>query len=295
MHITLWACLLFPPHRGHPQGEAPAQISSSVRRRLPPRTHTLEHSTLLLPRHLHSQWFNPAPPTLWHHRIPHLSLNAWNVRYLKLGCSKLGYTTTTMTTTQWSSTGQRLEGFWSGYGIREQLNWGTKGLGMWKGRMCRCLADWQIHNQPHAVKFCYSYWFCFCFLVCVCVKWSSWLRKWLGKVWKIVWEGCQLHMSAFCLWKVYSCPHLILIVLTDWLLSNPNFTFNKQINARLDKSFLSYDFLHKGWKRTESQHICRGGGSKMFFFFFCFIVCLSFRPILFVKQMGVRVALVGSM
>lgn len=169
MHITLWACLLFPPHRGHPQGEAPAQISSSVQRRLPPRTHTLEHSTLLLlPRHLHSRWFNPAPPTLWHHRIPHLSLNACNVRYLKLGCSKLGYTTTTMTTTQWSSTGQRLEGFWSGYGIREQLNWGTKGLGMWKGRMCRCLADWQIHNQPHAVKFCYSYWFCFCFLVCAC-------------------------------------------------------------------------------------------------------------------------------
>ncbi len=98
-----------PSYRGHPQGEAPAQISLSVQRRLHPQTHTLEHSTLLL-HHPHSRWCSPAPPTLWHHRIPPLSLNACIVRYLKLGCSKLGYTTTTMTATRWSSTGQRLEG-----------------------------------------------------------------------------------------------------------------------------------------------------------------------------------------
>lgn len=192
-----------PTYRGHPQGEAPAQISSSVRHHLPPRTHTLEHSTLLLLRHPHSRWFNPAPPTLWHHRIPPLSLNACTVRYLKLGCSKLGYTTTIMITTQWSSTGQRLEGFWSGYEIRGQLNWGTKGLGMWKGRMCRCLADWQIHNQPHAVKFRYSYHFFNCFLcVCQVIKLAQeTIRKGL--------EDCTRGLSAayVCILFVESLSH----------------------------------------------------------------------------------------
>lgn len=130
-----------PTYRGRPQGGAPAQISSSGRRRLPPRTHTLEHSTLLLLllHHPHSRWFSPAPPTLWHHRIPPLSLNACTVRYLKLGCSKLGYTTTIMITTQWSSTGQ----VWKGFGADMELedSW-TGEPKEWECEKGECVDAW---------------------------------------------------------------------------------------------------------------------------------------------------------
>jgi len=42
--------------------------------------------------------------------------------------------------------------------------------------------------------------------------------------------------------KSFLFPHFNRLTV----ISNPNFTVNKQLNARLDKSFLSNDCLHKG-------------------------------------------------
>ncbi len=133
---------------------------------------------------------------------------------------------------------------WSGYGIRGLLNWGAKGLGMWKGRKCRCLANWQIHNQPHAVKFHYTY----CLFV-FSVKWSSWFRKRLGKDRKIAREVCQLLMPVFVLFfcgKFFSpAPHLTLFVLTDWLL-NVIKMFHLVNNSTLSCQSL-WVHLHRSW------------------------------------------------
>lgn len=74
-------------------------------------------------------------------------------------------------------------------------------------------------------------------------------------------------------------------------MSNQNSTFNKQLNARLDKSFLSNVFT-KVEKELNPSTFAVGAAVKCFVFSFL-LLSVCFRPFLFVKQMCV--SLVGSM